>query len=110
MRLLKVVCVIGLVSLSPARLEVALASVHPVSFDFRQTKVGDEVEVVVNIQNTSPFTLSLAGGGTGVAEFGGGTSCGGGIAAGATCQIFYRFMARVKSGQASRTSTGAGSS
>lgn len=68
----------------------SLVQVTPRSIDFGEELIGETVIVPVLVTNTHSSTVQFAGGGIG-APFGGGTTCGGGLAPGATCQFSYRF-------------------
>ena len=66
--------------------------ISPLAFDFGEIALGDTSPFqAVDILNVSDViqSISLAGGGAG--DFGGTNGCGGTLAAGATCQIFYAF-------------------
>ena len=101
------VVALGVLGADPA---VAIAPpepfrVSPTGFDFGDVAVGDtsgdqSVEIV-NVSNSTQ-TLSLAGGAAG--PFGGTTNCAGSLAAGASCQITYRFQPTAL-GPATRTTT-----
>lgn len=68
----------------------SLVQVTPRIIDFGEELIGETVTVPVFVTNTHSATVQFAGGGIG-APFGGGTSCGGGLPPGATCQFNYRF-------------------
>jgi len=68
-----------------------LAQVTPVSIDFGNTFIGQQVTVPVTITNTHSATLNFSGGGTGSSVITGSTDCGNGVSPGSTCTVNYSF-------------------
>lgn len=70
-----------------------LASVGPVYVDFGAIKMGTMISIPVRVRNLTASTMTFAGGGfTGSdAFFASNGTCGGGLAAGATCNFVYTF-------------------
>lgn len=70
-----------------------LASVGPVYVDFGAIKVGTTVSIPVRVRNLTALPMTFAGGGFSDTQafFGSNGSCGGSLAAGATCALDYTF-------------------
>lgn len=69
----------------------SLVQVTPRSIDFGEELIGEMVTVPVTITNTHSAMVQSIGGGIGP-PFSATTSCGSGIAAGASCHYFYSFI------------------
>ncbi|MBK8284194.1 MAG: choice-of-anchor D domain-containing protein [Ahniella sp.] len=74
-----------------------IANVGPVEIDFGSINIGEVKTVPVSVRNLTDTLMTFAGGGMGGADgFAGFTgTCGGGLAAGASCQFDYEFRPKL---------------
>ncbi len=84
-----------------------LASVGPVYVDFGAIKMGAMVSIPVRVRNLTASPMTFAGGGFSDSDafFASNGTCGGGLAAGATCNLMYTFRPPDASGTPLSAST-----